>query len=405
LGWIVVSVFFAFSTRDLRVIALNHRWDSSLLAFISLGPAYAALLSGSRWLAFISGVLAAAAAWCTPPLALVGAVAALWMLATARLRRLLPAFVAGVAAVSLISVGILIHERALTPMVEHLLWTSSNYSGANRVPYGWAGTGYFDIGSGLGPVGWIFYGMLLIVVVLPAALPPLTLLAWAVYFAVRRNVTQFPGTLFLIAVSIPLLISTYPRWDSWHLLYVAPVFYVLAAAFLHQTLPVHLRPILFAGVAFIGVFVWAPVLAQAGRYEKLATPAGTLRISGEDRELLSMAVNNVHPGDSLFVFPYLPTIYFITRGVNPTRFSYLQPGLMTKEDETTALGELRNRPPEWVLYDYVPPEVYLQHWPSSDPRLLRLNLIEDFLSANYQAVEKRKNRLGEFSLLRRIPKS
>ena len=129
-------------------------------------------------------------------------------------------------------------------------------------------------------MGWIFYSLLLIVVVIPAALPPLTLVAWAVYFALRRNAAQFPETLFLIATSVPLLISTYPRWDSWHLLYVVPIFYVLAAAFLYRTLPVKLRPLLFAGVAFTAVFVWAPVLAQAGRYERLTTPAGTIRYPG-----------------------------------------------------------------------------------------------------------------------------
>ena len=117
-----------------------------------------------------------------------------------------------------------------------------------------------------------------------------------------------------------------------------------------------------------------------------------------------MVVSHVHPGDSLFVFPYLPTIYFLTHGVNPTRFSVSPTRAHDKGGRDNRGPGIAGRPPEWVLYDYVPPEVYLQHWPSSDPRLLRLNLVEDFLSANYKTVEKHKNRLGEFSLLRHIPK-
>ena len=112
-------------------------------------------------------------------------------------------------------------------------------------------------------------------------------------------------------------------------------------------------------------------------------------------------MNHVRPGNSLFVFPYFPTIYFLTKGVNPTRFSYLQPGLMTDGDEAAALQELTANPPEWVLYDDVPPELYLKHWPSSDPKRLRLNSIEQFLSVNYLVVEKQSHRLGDFALLRR----
>ena len=132
------------------------------------------------------------------------------------------------------------------------------------------------------------------------------------------------------------------------------------------------------------------------------TPAGAIRVEPEDRKLLDLVLNRVHPGVSLFVFPYFATIYFLTHGVNPTHFSYLQPGLMTDDDEATALKELQARPPEWVLYEDVSPEMYLKHWPSSDPSRLRMNSIEQFFKVNYRTAEKQSHRLGEFSLLQRI---
>ena len=72
---------------------------------------------------------------------------------------------------------------------------------------------------------------------------------------------------------------------------------------------------------------------------------------------------------------------------------------MTADDEATALRELQARPPTWVLYEDVPPEVYLKHWPSSDPKRLRMNSIEQFFRENYRPVEKLSHRLGNFSLL------
>jgi hypothetical protein len=395
-------VVFALETRDLGMIALNHRWDSSSMAFLAVAPAYAAICGGSARLSFAAGVLAAAAAWCTPTLGIVALAIALWMLADREIRKLLPAFIFGMTAVSLLCIGILAMEHALVPLVQHFLWTGANYSAANHVPYGWAGTGYLEIGTGLGTVGWIFYSLLLAVIVAPAVLPILTWLGWAVYFAIRRTpMQQEKPTWFLIVCSVALVASTYPRWDIGHLLYVAPISYVLAATLLYRAASSKVTAAVAFAAMVVAIFVWAPLMLKAGDSVRLETPAGAVRVEADDRKLLEMILTRVRPGESLFVFPYFATIYFLTRGVNPTHFSYLQPGLMTDADEAEALKELTADPPEWVLYNDVPPEVYLKHWPSSDPKRLRMHSIEQFLGENYRTVEKQRHRLGEFSLLRR----
>src|SRR4030095_12292757 len=120
----------------------------------------------------------------------------------------------------------------------------------------------------------------------------------------------------------------------------------------------------------------------------MQTPAGEIRIQPEDGKLFEVFYSRVRPGHSLFVFPYFATVYFFTRGINPTRFSYLQPALMTDEDEATALKELQTKPPVWIVYSDVTPEVYLQHWPSSNPKRLRLHLLEQFFKQNYRPAEK-----------------
>jgi hypothetical protein len=397
----VTFVVFAFLTRDLGMIALNHRWDSSAMAFLAVAPAYAAIRRPSLRLSFASGVLAAAAAWCTPTLGIVALAIALWMVANREIRKLLPAFLLGMTAVSILCLGILVAEQALVPLIHHFLWTGANYSGANHVPYGWAGTGYLEIGSGLGAVGWILYALLLGVVAAPAVVPILTWIAWALYFALRGTPLRLEKPiLFLIACSVALVASTYPRWDIGHLLYVSPISYVLAAALLYRA-PTKVATALVFVAALIAIFAWVPAILQ-GRDAPMETPAGMVRVAPEDRKLLAMILKRVHPGESLFVFPYFATIYFLTHGVNPTHFSYLQPGLMTDDDEATALKELQARPPAWVLYEDVSPEIYLKHWPSSDPKRLRMNSIEEFFRANYHPVEKQSHRLGKFSLLLRV---
>jgi hypothetical protein len=401
-GLAVSFIAFAFLTRDLGMIALNHRWDSSALAFLAVVPAYAAIRWPSSSLSFASGVLAAAAAWCTPTLGIVALAIAIWMAADREIRKLLPSFLLGMTAVSILCIGILLIEQALVPLIHHFLWTGANYSGANHVPYGWAGTGYMEIGSSLGAVGWIFYALLLSIVAIPAVLPILTWLGWAIYFAIRRPPLRLEKPIsFLIVCSAALVASTYPRWDIGHLLYVAPISYVLAAALLYRAAPAKVSSAVVFIAALIAIFAWTPAVSQAG-ISRMETPAGTIRVAPEDRKLLDTILSRVHPGESLFVFPYFATIYFLTHGVNPTHFSYLQPGLMTDDDEAAALKELQTRPPQWVLYEDVPPEIYLKHWPSSDPKRLRMNSMEQFLSSNYRPVEKLSHRLGNFSLLSRV---
>jgi hypothetical protein len=233
-------------------------------------------------------------------------------------------------------------------------------------------------------------------------LPILTWLGWAIYFAIRRPPLRLEKPIsFLIVCSAALVASTYPRWDIGHLLYVAPISYVLAAALLYRAAPAKVSSAVVFIAALIAIFAWTPAVSQAG-ISRMETPAGTIRVAPEDRKLLDTILSRVHPGESLFVFPYFATIYFLTHGVNPTHFSYLQPGLMTDDDEAAALKELQTRPPQWVLYEDVPPEIYLKHWPSSDPKRLRMNSMEQFLSSNYRPVEKLSHRLGNFSLLSRV---
>ncbi|HML16147.1 MAG TPA: hypothetical protein VK419_03940, partial [Bryobacteraceae bacterium] len=123
------------------------------------------------------------------------------------------------------------------------------------------------------------------------------------------------------------------------------------------------------------------------------------RLHGDpaDFELLREIQSRVARSDSLFVFPYRPSLYFMTGARNPTRYSFLQPGMFPEKDEWTALAELQADPPVWVYYTDLPESAYLRIWPSSNRARLRLRHIEDFLKENYHRMEQQ----GDLQLLRR----
>jgi hypothetical protein len=157
-------------------------------------------------------------------------------------------------------------------------------------------------------------------------------------------------------------------------------FALLFAAF---TLPGRLRVVL-ASVLTFGALLFAGVtLDQRLHSAPLESRVG--RLVGDSNAItFAKAIQTaVKPGESLFVFPYLPLAYFLTGGKNPTRYSYLQPGMMNTQDEADAVSDLERNPPLLVLYSHVDAAAYLRVFPSSRPQDLAMPRIESWLAANY----------------------
>jgi hypothetical protein len=152
---------------------------------------------------------------------------------------------------------------------------------------------------------------------------------------------------------------------------------------------------------FIGV--WAAVFAlQAqlpGRLVSLETPVGAVRASAVDAPAVRELLSRVQPKQSLFVYPYKPLLYFLTQADNPTRYSYLQAGLMTEEDVRTALSELKARPPAWVLYMDLSQSEFERVFPSGKGFNSHHPEMENWIKANYRATDCPS--LGGYVLLRR----
>ena len=369
--------FCSFLAGNGGMLKVTHRWDSSALSLAAIVLLWAGLQRNRPTLFLLAGAAAGYAAWITPSMLALPIVISIWLLLQSSERaRALP-FLGGIALVSAIAASWLAANRALLPMVEHLLWTSRNYSEANRFAYGGIPGGYGTLFKDAAGAEYIPRAIVVFFVALPALLPPLAL----VWLAPKHRSRLM---ILLVVCAGALLVSCLPRWDLDHLEYVEPLFLILAGTLLTRILPPRASAIAavpFAAAA--GLFV---VVAAAGQWRlaPLETKRGFVQGSAADVAQIEKMLTPLPAGDGVYVYSYLPTFYFFTDAMNPTRYSYLQPGMMTDSDETSVLTDLQRQPPSWVIYNELPMEELLRVFPSSDPKRLRLVRLETWLKQNYK---------------------
>ena len=129
------------------------------------------------------------------------------------------------------------------------------------------------------------------------------------------------------------------------------------------------------------------------------TPVGDVRANAAEAPAVAELLARVQPGQSLFVYPYKPLFYFLTQAGNPTRYPYLQPGLMSDQDVRMALSELEARPPEWVLYMDLSQAEFERVFPSGKGFNSHHPQLEGWIQANYRPVGGPS--LGGYALLHR----
>ena len=386
---VTAFVYLTFATLAETAVVVNHRWDSSAWAVLAATLVIAALVKVPARVQprLLAGLAVGIAAWCTPPVALAAIALGACLAAYGATRRLVAAYAGGVAVVLAAGITWIVSKGAFPAMLDSLLWSASNYSGANRVWYGSVTGGYANLLHGRRLVDTPrTIALLVFFLTLPATLPFFS----AIWLWKRPSMS----VVILLALGAALILSTYPRWDLNHLTWVSAPFYALAAVLIARTA--------FRKAAAVIVLIAAGScfmvsIQQRIRETTRVTNLGSVHGNQADLDILAMVQARVKPSDSLFVFPYRPLLYFVTGAHNPTRYSFLQPGMFSDKDESEALKELRAHPPRWVFYTYVPPEAYLRIWPGSDPRRLQMAGIEDFLRENYEG----KEQWADFQLLKR----
>lgn len=135
-GLAVLFVFFALQATSPEFLLAQHRMDSAALSLASI----ALCLEGYRsrkapyWVA--GGLAIAAAAICTPTIALLAIPALVWLTVDRSLRRLLLPYAAGLFSGAVAIAATLASSGILIPFLKQMLWLRRNYADVNVMPYG-----------------------------------------------------------------------------------------------------------------------------------------------------------------------------------------------------------------------------------------------------------------------------
>jgi len=362
-------LFLAMLLTSLYPFYITHRWDSNTFALLALVLAW-------RQRFLIAGVCAGIAAWITPPMFIVAVALALWIALSAKSG--FWQFAAGVILPSVAAAGVLLHAGAFGAMLHAIFWDASNYAGPNRISYGaLAGTFRSFWHPGATAAAVVHYSDS----ILPVVLPPLAVLGSALAFwRSNSEVRKFLGILTIAALGS--LIACYPRFGAAQLLFGSAFFWALCTCAIGWLLPrrahswIAAGTLLIAGTAVIAAWPKDPL-------KRIETPAGVLKVSKLHYIQLNDLLTAIKPGESIFVYPYLPSLYFILGANNPTRYAWLQPGMMGPSDIETALTELQAHPPRWIVWHDFTDAFILKNWPSSDRSKLHFPEMEQFFATNY----------------------
>ena len=367
--------FLAYESR-LRLLYVNHRWDSAAMSTAAIIFALAASRSGRSRYCVLSGILAAGAAWATPSLIIV-AVPLLWWSARRSFRDA-AAFLGGGALITAGAGLYLQWNHALTPMIQSLRWTSANYTAPNRVSFGnvWAGT---DPHLPL----WQYLAFT-VASMAPAILPVAAVAGWLWYWRSKENRTDVAEILPLLAAAAALTLAAWPRWSSDTLLHTLSLSWFLCAALLYRLTTNQQRVWWCGAILLVAAVSLGGKMVKPFSYSEGETRVGILRDPGGEGEVLDDLERWVQPGDSLFSFPYFPSAYFFLNARNPSRYTFLQPGMMNQEDEQRAVEELRGSPPKWVIFEKFPAEAVFNIWPGSDPARIPMEAMNRYLAENYR---------------------
>jgi len=388
-GLTAAGLFFCFQIADPSWITAQHRWDSSTLL---LAATVAALQN--RWL--LAGALAACGALCTPSMALVIGVWLIWLVFDGQQQRLIVPFAAGLAGISVAAVGFMALQGILPAFLGQMLWLQRNYSAVNVMPYGALIGGYASLFEGAGGAEWVVRLLIVACIAIPAWLPP----AAGIYWTAKWRLS--PETRFLLLTMLALLLTVFPRADVMHLAFIAALPYVLGAIAWSRSAPRHVGPALAAGLCALSAMFLVNFLNQWRRSRvDLPSPVGVLRADPMQAAQLDRLFQLVRPGSSLYVYPYMPTFYFLTQARNPTRFAYLAPGMMRAQEETAALTQLEASPPAWILYSPLSRQEFLRVFPNATSLSERFERLESWVTANYQPEANSPVSVSSYVLLHR----
>ena len=391
-GLIATPVVFVFMIADPVFVTIQHRWNSCALSFLCIAMTVAGAGRPFWWWA-VAGGAAGYAVLCTPTIALVPLLTLGWLIGERPLRRHLPAFAAGLAAVGISAIAYMAATGMLTGgryggYWGHLTFMSRNYSEVNAMTYGAVIGGFGPLFSDVAGGELILRALLLLCITLPATLPVVAGAGWGIWAWKNNGPVSRGAALYLIGCLGAYIVYSFPRGDLTHLAFFAAFTDALAIVWMVRVLP---RPLLAGVAVFFGVWSLGFGVTRAMGMIKataLATPVGTVRVSEELRPDLEVLLRSTAAGQTAYVHPYNPLLYFITQTRDAASFCFLAPGMMKAAEEAAVLADLRAHPPQWAMYHKLGREEFLRVFPGGARLDHRYPQIEDWIERNYKQERK-----------------
>ena len=392
-AWCTIWIHTAIATADTLQLTAHHRWDSSTLGFLSIAMT---LYGGGSWWWAGAGLVAAAAMVATPTAGLIVLVTLGWLVLTKRYANAAQ-YVGGVASGVVPVLLWMAWQGLLTSgrfggYLGFLAFMKANYAEANATPYGYLGSGWLNLLDLSDPnfLGLLVRVPIVLCLALPAIAPIAALACWTFWIWRSPGDLPVPGNTawFLIACQLAMLGYSYPRIDVSHLAYTSAFSVALVAIWVACKMPPKLSPavamfFVFWSLAF--VYQRANIVINARPYD---TPVGPVMVAAAHQSDVKILLAAVRPGDTMFAYPFMPTLGFLTQARNPTSFMFIQPGMMKDSEEQALLDDLKRTMPKWILWFRSTREQFLQAFPGAGNLAYHYPRTEAWIEENYHLKSK-----------------
>ncbi len=289
-------------------------------------------------------------------------------------------------------------HHVLSLMLADWLWPLQHYSLANRVPYGYQNWSDHSRHLLFGTGSW-WVRLLKVVTVSPGFLVPvLPLIAVGLFFywiaRIGRNGAAQSRRAYYILLSATLaglLLSVVTvRADIIHFMYLLPLFSLVLAWILDgRDIPGRAFksawPYLRRYIVIAFVLMAIPLLVRAIKAnEKVATRRGVVATPKKDT-VIEYVQQNVAPGESILVYPYLPLYYYLTGTRNPTHYEYFQPGMNTPAQADEIVGKLATSRVRVVLFESSFADKISNSWPRTPLSAIANDPVADYIAREYRS--------------------
>jgi hypothetical protein len=316
-------------------------------------------------------------------------------------------FAAAFAWPFLLTLAWFISRHALAPMLADWLWPLRHYSQANSVHYGyqnWSESSRATMFGSPSPVQ-NFIAMLVVapcflVPVLPIA--AIGILVTLSVRAVRKGGGDERTAHYILVTSslAGLLLSVVTvRADILHIMYLAPLFYLVLAWVLDggdvsSGLFRALQPALRVAILVtFGLLAAALLVRSVGAKMTIETRRGMVKVPAMDT-VLEYTLAHVPPGSNILVYPYLPLYYYLTGTYSPAPYDYIQPGMHTLEQAAELQHSVATDRTQVVLFEYSFYEKIAHSWMNTPIESIGRDPMADYIQTHYRACKVLQSAVG-----------